>query len=87
MLPLTFLATSNLRPEALVTCIQSTIGGIDYAAVIEAFRKDAKGKEDYPGWRANLLSVRVRSSMLGAPINVDEFITSLQASMSSDALM
>jgi len=71
----------------LVTCIQSTIGGIDYAAVIEAFRKGAKGKGDYPEWRANLLSVRVRSSVLYAPINVDELITALQASMSSDALM
>ena len=64
MLRLTPLVTSNLRPGALVTCIQSTIGGINYAAAIEDFRKGERGEEDYPMWRANLLSVRVRSSML-----------------------
>jgi hypothetical protein len=48
MLRLDFLATSNLRPRALVTCIQPTIGGIDYAAAIEDFRKGEEDEEDYP---------------------------------------
>lgn len=72
MLRLDFLATSNLRPRALVTCIQPTIGGTDYAAAIEDFQKGEEDEEDYPRWRANLLSVRVRSSVLHAPINIDE---------------
>ncbi|CAI9626652.1 unnamed protein product [Alternaria burnsii] len=57
MLRLDFLATSNLRPRALVTCIQPTIGGIGYAAAIEDFRKGEEDEEDYPRWRANLLSI------------------------------